>query len=243
MTARFRSRCAACGHGIEAGDAFVWSKAYRKGFHVGCPTEVRPQPERPDEPNAPRMMNARFGGLCKHCHQRFEEGDPIAYMRPNAFHAACPPEVTADPAESDIDLSVLPYGTYRFAVHDGERLRFLRIDLVPPTYKDGSSRPYGGNVYVKEKGGSSEGRRLGRQVKGHRYVGEAADLLREVIADPEAAARRYGLEMRECSVCGTDLTDPDSRALGIGPVCRKRFTWKGGRVSHEPAMDLEVEVA
>lgn len=34
---------------------------------------------------------------------------------------------------------------------------------------------------------------------------------------------RYGRELGCCGVCGRDLTDEDSRAAGIGPVCAQRF--------------------
>lgn len=34
-------------------------------------------------------------------------------------------------------------------------------------------------------------------------------------------ARKYGLESGWCLVCGLELTDPTSKARGIGPVCEK----------------------
>lgn len=41
-------------------------------------------------------------------------------------------------------------------------------------------------------------------------------------AGPEDALRRYGRELGECGHCGRDLTNDESRALGIGPVCRSK---------------------
>lgn len=41
----------------------------------------------------------------------------------------------------------------------------------------------------------------------------------------EIATLRYGLELGVCGVCGRTLTDEDSRALGIGPICREKTGW------------------
>lgn len=49
-------------------------------------------------------------------------------------------------------------------------------------------------------------------------------VLHKIIEDgPEAACKRFGSELGVCGICGSPLTDPESIALGIGPVCRKRF--------------------
>jgi hypothetical protein len=49
-----------------------------------------------------------------------------------------------------------------------------------------------------------------------------ADLLR-IEADPEAAAALHGQVSGRCSVCSRDLTDPESIARGIGPICLEKF--------------------
>jgi hypothetical protein len=48
-------------------------------------------------------------------------------------------------------------------------------------------------------------------------------ILAEIEADPMAALTRYGQEIGACGHCGRTLTDADSRARGIGPVCAARF--------------------
>jgi hypothetical protein len=45
--------------------------------------------------------------------------------------------------------------------------------------------------------------------------------------DPDAAARAYGLRTGVCSCCGRGLTNGESIALGIGPICRGKFGWGG----------------
>jgi Family of unknown function (DUF6011) len=47
----------------------------------------------------------------------------------------------------------------------------------------------------------------------------------EVVSDPEAAAKAYGIETGTCSCCGRELTDPVSVANGIGPICATKYGW------------------
>jgi hypothetical protein len=60
----------------------------------------------------------------------------------------------------------------------------------------------------------------------HPVRGTAARAVLEAIAvDPKAAMLRYGLELGHCGKCGRTLTDEDSRAAGIGPVCASKLGW------------------
>jgi hypothetical protein len=52
---------------------------------------------------------------------------------------------------------------------------------------------------------------------------EALIVARKITADPMAAMLRYGQEIGSCGHCGRTLTNDESRALGIGPKCRKGF--------------------
>jgi Family of unknown function (DUF6011) len=47
----------------------------------------------------------------------------------------------------------------------------------------------------------------------------------EVCADPEQAAVAYGKQFGQCACCGRELSDPESVARGIGPICAGRFGW------------------
>lgn len=44
-----------------------------------------------------------------------------------------------------------------------------------------------------------------------------------IAAGPVEAMVRYGLELGECGHCGRELTNDESRAMGIGPRCRKHM--------------------
>jgi len=46
-------------------------------------------------------------------------------------------------------------------------------------------------------------------------------VVRKALADPDSLAR-YGREMEHCGACGTELTNDESRAMGIGPECRRK---------------------
>lgn len=84
-----------------------------------------------------------------------------------------------------------------------------------------------GAIYCKTR---SEGTYLGKIVGGEFKSAFActpahtAEIV-EAAADPKAAALRYAALTDECSVCGRLLTDPDSKAAGIGPVCATKFGW------------------
>lgn len=50
-------------------------------------------------------------------------------------------------------------------------------------------------------------------------------VIAKILIDPAEAARTYGRELGECGVCGRTLTNDESRAYGIGPVCRNKTGW------------------
>lgn len=53
----------------------------------------------------------------------------------------------------------------------------------------------------------------------------AREVLLSAAGDPLAAAVRFGRVTGSCSCCGRTLTDPDSIARGIGPICAERWGW------------------
>jgi len=72
--------------------------------------------------------------------------------------------------------------------------------------------------------------KLGRIVKGKFIRSFACDDPTEarvvaVAADPEAAAIAYGMKYSSCSICGLELTNPESIKRGIGPICAAKFGW------------------
>ncbi len=56
-----------------------------------------------------------------------------------------------------------------------------------------------------------------------RLADDVKSVLLEAAADPLTAAIRYGKETGACSCCGRDLTNAQSIAAGIGPICREKY--------------------
>lgn len=52
-----------------------------------------------------------------------------------------------------------------------------------------------------------------------------SETVARVAADPAAAATAHGHEYGYCSCCGRELTNPESVARGIGPICAERWGW------------------
>ena len=50
------------------------------------------------------------------------------------------------------------------------------------------------------------------------------EMLRALNADPDGTLRDHGKASGACSACGRELTEKKSVELGIGPVCRQRWT-------------------
>ena len=96
----------------------------------------------------------------------------------------------------------------RYAVEMDGQLRFFHVDR--PT-----EGRWAGYVFVSQQAGDD----LYPVKNPH---GRARVLL-AISVDPEAAARRYGRELGVCGVCGRTLTNSESRAAGIGPICAGRF--------------------
>lgn len=79
------------------------------------------------------------------------------------------------------------------------------------------------HVWVGDRGGW----KVFMEVSDDQVELQSWDTKRAVIGriaeDPTAASALWGLEHSRCGVCGRRLTNDESRALGIGPVCRTRL--------------------
>lgn len=50
-----------------------------------------------------------------------------------------------------------------------------------------------------------------------------AFILKAMLDDVFSLVVRYGLELETCGICGKTLTDEESRARGIGPICIRKM--------------------
>lgn len=115
-------------------------------------------------------------------------------------------------AVSDPGIQVVPAGRYAIDTENGaiNELAFYKVDR--PT-----EGRWAGRVFVKLIIGGDE-QRLS-------WAATKSVLAKITAAGPEAASARYGHEIGECGICGRQLTNDESRARGIGPVCVQKMGW------------------
>ena len=121
----------------------------------------------------------------------------------------------------EVDLSRVKE-IFDTAVKSGLKSPKLRLEgLVLSPAKANSKNA--GAIYVKA-GSSFESEYYGKVLNGQFYKMRTApdsvtEALQALASDPTATAVAYGRETGICSCCGRTLTDPESIARGIGPIC------------------------
>ena len=95
----------------------------------------------------------------------------------------------------------------RYAITVGDKLRFFHINA--PT-----KGKWVGFTFVKEFFGGGQEINIRNRETRNQILG--------AIANDSKALARYGQELGFCGICGRELTDEVSRAIGIGPVCREK---------------------
>lgn len=117
------------------------------------------------------------------------------------------PKATQTVAAPKLLAPKVPSGRYAIDV-DGV-VKFFKVDC--PT-----EGQWAGRTFVKIQASDEL----------HPVRGEAAKAVLILIAkDPKAASLLYGRELGHCGICGRTLTDEDSRARGIGPICAEKVGW------------------
>jgi len=182
-----------------------------------------------------RAMVTRFDGKCHRCGERTTAGTDWAVQAGGAWKAWCRDCASGATAAKQDDLAAQQeadraasalahqqaeqvFGAVGTNVLNGNAVRFA----VPGD--DGALR-----FYILKAGK----RRffMVQIVGGHAPQPVTVERHRQVLADLcfigdegiRAAVVRYGKEIGECGICGRTLTDEESRAAGIGPVCAGRW--------------------
>lgn len=83
-------------------------------------------------------------------------------------------------------------------------------------------------LYVK-----NDGEYMGKIINGqfHPSFDCGAEHTKKVTAlleDPETSMKQYGIDTGHCCMCNRELTNKDSIAAGIGPICAGRFGFSMG---------------
>ncbi len=88
----------------------------------------------------------------------------------------------------------------------------------------GESSRNAGAIYVKTHDDVYLGKIVdGRFTRSRDCDAATEEAILTAAADPLAAAVAYGLQTGVCACCGRELTNAESVALGIGPVCRSNW--------------------
>lgn len=104
----------------------------------------------------------------------------------------------------------LPFPSGRYAVVEDGVVKFYKVDLV-------TEGKWSGHVFVKVQASDD--------LFAVRSPSARKEILDAIAEDPESAMLMYGQELGKCGHCGRTLTDEDSRAAGIGPVCRRKVSF------------------
>lgn len=111
------------------------------------------------------------------------------------------------------------------AAEAGEGVKWLKLFLGTFKFLDApASNGYAAAILVRE-GEAKLGRIQDGKFHRNRFACDDAkeQEIVQVLANPSAAARAYGLRTGTCSCCGRELTNAESRRLGIGPVCAEKW--------------------
>jgi hypothetical protein len=117
---------------------------------------------------------------------------------------------TPQPTGQNLPKVDVPEGRYAVTGEDGAT-KFYRVDR--PT--EGRWKGY---VFVKVQASDELHNVRSREARNSILAKIAADGIQE-------AMLRYGREIGKCGHCGRTLTNEESRAVGIGPVCRGKMGW------------------
>lgn len=113
-----------------------------------------------------------------------------------------------------------------FAAATASRLKWpkLRLDTFVFSLAGDNSRN-AGSIYVKT-GETYLGRITGGKLVTSRDCDAATEArIVAACADPAAAATAYGKATGQCSCCGRELTNEESIARAIGPICLSKWGW------------------
>jgi len=158
----------------------------------------------------------------------FTERQEAAVRNAAAKSAARKAQWAAERAErdankADVNISRIDEA-FTSAVKAGLKFPKLRLDDFTLSLASVNSRNAGA-IYVKQ-----DDLYLGKIADGKftRSRDCDADIEARIVAacaDPAAAAEAYGKRTGKCSCCGRELTNEESIARAIGPICAERWGW------------------
>lgn len=125
--------------------------------------------------------------------------------------ARAPRQVTVE-VTAEVEVPAAPVPDGRYAVYNDDQsvndIAFYKVDNV-------ATGKWAGFTFVRQIVGPDEQRLSQRQGR--------AILAKIAAAGVTESFQLYGRSTQVCGVCGTNLTNKESREYGIGPVCREKL--------------------
>lgn len=149
------------------------------------------------------------------------------------------------------------FALFEAAISNG--LKYPKIRLLAPSGKpvvisrNGQMSKNPGHLSVTNGGryGTAENTYYGRVTPSGEFFAnswaqnrdsyDVRPLLQELAADPIGVATKYGKLTGHCMFCQKKLTDPQSTALGYGPVCAKHYGLEHSRSEMRASTKPSVE--
>lgn len=125
--------------------------------------------------------------------------------------------------KADVDIGRIATA---FTTAKQNGLKFPKLRLADFTFSLASAAGRNaGSIYVKD-GETYLGKITdGKFTRSRDCTAETEASILAVCADPEAAAVAYGQRTGQCSCCGRELTNAESIARSIGPICAEKWGW------------------
>lgn len=113
-----------------------------------------------------------------------------------------------------------------FGVALGNGLKTPRLTVGPYRFNPaGTASANPGAIYVKRV---EDGEYLGKMMNGRflaKITGEYVQEILNIARDPKGEAIKHGHLTGRCAICSRKLSDSESTARGMGPVCAAKYGW------------------
>lgn len=246
MNARFSSDCTGCENRVNANDEIAYRATDRKVYHVACLRNKIANAARRDTTNdAPMTQQAALSNLKVDTYHA-PDNSANGRAQAEAFHAMIRGYSADIPAtgrkldDNDVTTVIeqaeavtstatgINDGYYTVVLEDGThrtfRIRTQSADSdFAPSKQIIATLTGSDNTSNYTQWGFVNGATINVWKSKTDKIGNWAQLATALITgDHAAAGMRYAVESNNCYRCNRQLTDPESVATGLGPICRNK---------------------
>lgn len=164
-----------------------------------------------------------------HKYGSFTEKQEAAVRKAAASSAVRKAQWAAEKAEREANQADIQIDRIEqaFDAARASGLRKLKLRLAGFVFKPaGANSRNPGAIYVLDDSDTYLGKvQGGKFARSRDCTADVEAAVLAAAADPHAAAVAYGKQTGICACCGRELTNAESVALGIGPICRDKWGW------------------